>query len=127
MQSHPPQQRDGRVVAWRPLNSLRTHCSWQVGLTAKLPRFYNFKIASRGSIREPPSPITWVYALTSLSGDSTSVINLWNSTSTRADKLQGGKYGTVKNLLDMPVEMRTVVLKAANDMGWAGSPSASKS
>ncbi|CAE7498978.1 unnamed protein product [Symbiodinium sp. CCMP2592] len=89
--------------------------------------FYNFKIASRGSIREPPSPITWVYALTSLSGDSSSVINLWNSTSTRADKLQGGKYYTVKNLLDMPVEMRTVVLKAANDMGWAGSPSAMKS
>ena len=88
------------------------------------PRFYNFKVSSRGSIREPPNPITWVYALNRLGSafqDSSEVIRNWNDVSIKADKLVGGKYLAVKNLLQLAGPVQDEILLRVNSLGFKGS------
>ena len=88
------------------------------------PRFYNFKVSSRGSIREPPNPITWVYALNRLGSafqDPADVIRMWNEVSVKSDRLVGGKYLAVKNLLQVQGPLQDEILRCVNNLGFQGS------
>ncbi|CAE7215022.1 unnamed protein product, partial [Symbiodinium sp. CCMP2456] len=87
--------------------------------------FYNLKVLSRNSIREPPTPITWLNGLLSLSRagnwDSDGVIKQWNESSAKSDRLLGAKYMCVKNILDLQHGIRDHIITAVNKHGWKGS------
>ncbi|OLP74068.1 hypothetical protein AK812_SmicGene46500 [Symbiodinium microadriaticum] len=93
---------------------------------AVMLRFYGFKISSRGSLREAPTAVTWVHALLNLQKtgryDCQNVLTAWNTRSTRSDQVTGGKYMSVKNLLELPDKARGLVLDAVSRLGWRASP-----
>ncbi|CAL1166300.1 unnamed protein product, partial [Cladocopium goreaui] len=88
--------------------------------------FYNFKVAVKGNIRTAPSAVTWVNSLLELSKagdrDLQGTLNSWNTQAPKPDKVQGQKYLTVKNLLDLPPECRNVMFAYINKNGWDSSP-----
>ena len=85
-------------------------------------RFYNFKVAVKGNIR---TAVTWVNSLLELSKagdrDLQGTLNSWNTQAPKPDKVQGQKYLTVKNLLDLPPECRNVMFAYINKNGWDSS------
>ena len=86
-------------------------------------RFYNFKVAVKGNIRTAPSAVTWVNSLLELSRagdrDLQGTLNAWNAQAAKPDRVQGHKYLTVKNLLDLPPECRNGMFAYINKHGWA--------
>ena len=85
-------------------------------------RFYNMKVLSRGKIREAPSPITWVAGLLSLQQeggwDHGVVIQQWNEQASKSERLTGGRFMTVKNVLELEPSVRSVLIEAINTHGW---------
>ena len=75
-------------------------------------------------MREAPNPIAWCHALQRLEQkgrySAAEVLKQWNSRSVRADQVTGGKYMTVKNLLELPDQARAHVLDAVSVLGWSG-------
>eukprot|EP00439_Symbiodinium_sp_Y106_P043558 s8141_g5.t1 len=84
-------------------------------------RFYNMKVLSRGKIREAPSPITWVAGLLSLQQeggwDHGVVIQQWNEQASKSERLTGGRFMTVKNVLELEPSVRAVLIEAINTHG----------
>ena len=82
------------------------------------------KVLSRSSIREPPTPITWLNGLLSLSRtggwQSESVIKRWNESAARSDRLTGAKFMCVRNILDLDSSIRDHIIVAVNKHGWKG-------
>ena len=52
--------------------------------------------------------------------DASSVLKTWNQRSVRSDQVTGGKYMSVKNLLDLPETSRAFVLETVSRLGWPG-------
>ncbi len=69
--------------------------------------FYNFSLASRGSIRQAPHVLSWVVALTKLKENPTDCIRKWNSVASKAQQLAGTKALAVRQVLE---KMPTAVL-----------------
>ena len=80
------------------------------------------KVLSRGKIREAPSPITWVAGLLSLQQeggwDHGVVIQQWNEQASKSERLTGGRFMTVKNVLELEPSVRSVLIEAINTHGW---------
>ena len=82
-----------------------------------------------GSIRQPPSVITWVRALEELSRggmhakDWSSVIQEWNTSTTSHFALTGGKAASVKLILEkMPEECKQFVFDIVSKFTWQKAP-----
>ena len=88
-------------------------------------RFYNLRVSSRGQTRKGPSAAVWVCSLLELARhgerDTGSVLNSWNATASKVDRVAGGKYQAVKNLLDLPATVRNLVMSPINKYGFEGS------
>ena len=88
------------------------------------------KVLSRGKIREAPSPLTWVNGLLSLQAqggwDTADVMQAWNAQASKSDRLTGGRFMTVKNVLEMDPDVRGVLIDAINTAGWNRLSHASK-
>ena len=101
----------------------------QEGFRRKI-RFYNLKSLSRGSIREPPNPITWLHGLISLQTtggwDSGNVIKAWNEQAAKPERLVGQRFMTVKNVLALDGPVRDHITQTVNKNGWRGHMHASK-
>ena len=93
-------------------------------------RFYSLRATSRFQTRKAPSAITWCVSLMELarSGekDALKVINAWNSTAAKVDRVAGGKFGSVRNLLDLPDAARTEILREVNLLGFESPAARSK-
>jgi hypothetical protein len=50
--------------------------------------------------------------------DPQSIINSWNAIASRNDRVSGGKYMAVKNLLDLPMDVQQYVLGQISEMGF---------
>ncbi|CAE7279136.1 unnamed protein product [Symbiodinium sp. KB8] len=79
------------------------------------------KVLARGKIREAPSPMTWVAGLLSLQQeggwDHAVVIQQWNEQASKAERLVGGRFMTVKNILELEPSVRSVLQDAINQCG----------
>ena len=87
-------------------------------------RFYNLKVASRGQTRKAPSAATWAMSLLELAKkgarDPQVIINSWNVISAKTDRVTGGKYMSVKMLLDLPVDVRDFLMSQISLYGFDG-------
>ena len=85
-------------------------------------RFYNLRVASKGQVRTAPTAVTWVNSLLELAKvgdkDLQGTLNSWNAQAPKADKVTGQKFATVKNLLDVPGEVRSEIFNYINQHGW---------
>ena len=89
--------------------------------------FGNFKLAGRGSIRRPPSVISWVVCPKNLQRqgelDEGQVIKHRNRQASRQMQIAGAKAQCVKNLLTLMDEPALqVILDAVSEWGWEGAP-----
>lgn len=85
--------------------------------------FGNFKMSARGAIRNPPSPVTWVFSLERLAlecseTDSAAVIKVWNGQASKAQQLTGAKAVSVKHILEMPPLAKTKLMDHVAAVGW---------
>ncbi|CAE7275539.1 unnamed protein product [Symbiodinium sp. CCMP2592] len=118
--------REAAPLLWKSLQRIQCKSIECSDAQEQLHRFYGFKISSRGSLREAPTAVTWVHALLNLQKtgryDCQNVLTAWNSRSVKADQVTGGKYMSVKNLLDLPDKARGVVMDTASRLGFKSCP-----
>ncbi|CAK9086206.1 unnamed protein product, partial [Durusdinium trenchii] len=80
--------------------------------------FYNLRVGTKGQIRTAPSAVTWVNSLMELAKtgdkDSQATIAAWNGQAAKADRVVGNQFMTVKNLLDMNAECRSMLFAYIN-------------
>lgn len=85
-------------------------------------RFYNLRVAVKGSVRTAPTAVTWVNSLLELAKtgdkDLQATLNAWNAQAPKSDKVTGQKFLTVKNLLDLPSECRQAMFAYINKYGF---------
>lgn len=89
--------------------------------------FGNFKLAGRGSIRKPPSVISWVVCLKKLKNrgesDAAQVIRQWNQAASKQTQIIGAKAATVKNLLSiMDEQTLNLIVQSVSEFTWEGCP-----
>ena len=72
--------------------------------TLREQTFHNFKLSLRGSMRRPPSVMSWVVVLHIMQGagdnDIGAIIRHWNKDSPKSAQLTGVKAQSVKHLLE---------------------------
>jgi hypothetical protein len=91
--------------------------------TKKEEVFFNFKMSVRGAIRQAPNVIQWCLTLKNLNSlgenDATALIKEWNTQSSKAGQLTGGKYNAVKQVLvGMPIAILTFLENHISLLGW---------
>jgi hypothetical protein len=92
--------------------------------TKREEMFFNFRISQRGSIRRPPSSLTWALSLRSLAEqygekDAAVVIKQWNTMSAKSGQLGGGKVASVRNLLEAcPPAALNMIIQHVHRHGW---------
>jgi len=110
---------------WQSLRDV--HCiNLQFG-TLREQTFANFKVSVRGSVRQAPSPISWVVMLLRLSkkgdNDTGNIIKLWNKDNIKSAHVTGGKAQAVKNCLELLDESTLqLVVDATSKYGWETGP-----
>ncbi len=85
--------------------------------------FNNFKMSHRGSIRKPPSAVTWVVVLAELEAehgekDPTAVIKSWNTEAAIGDRIVGAKSMAVKNIMKMDPETKALLVQHVMKHTW---------
>ena len=85
--------------------------------------FYNMKLSCRGAIRRAPNAASWVESLVKLANsmDPGTIIRSWNEECAKDSKIVGTKAQAVKNIMELPAEVRAVVLDAVSCWGWEGA------
>lgn len=93
---------------------------WQLSAVS---RFYNLRVGTKGQIRTAPSAVTWVNSLMELAKtgdkDSQATIAAWNGQAAKADRVVGNQFMTVKNLLDMNAECRSMLFAYISERGMS--------
>jgi len=88
--------------------------------------FYAMKIGCRGSIRKAPNSLGWCCSLLKLSeageADPSAVLRAWNSVAAKSDKIVGMKAQAIKNVLELPKQVRERILTTLSRMGWDACP-----
>lgn len=99
------------------------YCFNQKLLTKKEEVFFNFKLSIRGAIRQAPNVIQWCFTLKNLNShgenDATALIKEWNTQSSKAGQLTGGKLYAVKQvLIGMPMVILLFLENHISLLGW---------
>lgn len=108
--------------------SIRRICAWDLEFPcAREEAFSNFKMSARGSIRKPPSLLSWCIMLQKLhkkgERDTAAVVRLWNSQAGKSHQLVGAKSTSVRNLMELcPEEALRAILRDVSAHGWENSP-----
>lgn len=90
--------------------------------------FANFKMSIRGSIRQKPNIITWVFAMVELAKrykltDSGAIVRAWNAMCSKGNALVGQKSQAVKNIMELlPEEGRNKVIRDVGEWSWENGP-----
>ena len=90
--------------------------------------FAAFKASARGSIRKPPSCVSWIVTLSRLEVaapgmQAKSVVQRWNKKAASKDLLQGAKAQAIKNCLELlPAHDRKHLVLCVSKQGWDKSP-----
>ena len=80
--------------------------------------FYNFTLASRGSIRRAPHVLAWVEALTKLKEDPSVIVRKWNAMASTTQQLRGNKAMAVKTVIErMPSSVLSLLLQHVGSCG----------
>ncbi len=86
------------------------------------------KLSSRGSLRKGANAISWVVSLLKLAKaaavDPAAALRKWNDESVVSDRVAGPKANSVKHVLELNEDARSVILMSVSELTWEGrSPS----
>ena len=87
--------------------------------------FYGMRIAYRSSIRKVPNVVSWCATLLKLQSHScepVQVMQSWNATAPKNDKITGGLAMSVRSVLTLPQPSRDTVFDTVRRTGWRNSP-----
>ena len=106
-------------------------CAYQLHPDTESRIFAAFKASSRGSIRKPPSIISWMVMLKKLQLSSAvsaatptaGVVQRWNKTASRREQITGAKAQALKNCLELMSESDSEkLIKCISICGWEHGP-----